>query len=153
MSITVAVNATDGANGPQTAVCQSAAQHNNCGEYNGGVDGANGIDGGGIGIGVNDDDTAVFDHENMERPHEQVRVCSVVCRFGWRDELVEIDSCLVWLATTFADELHMCRDGYWVPMNGYLIGDRASFSFCTIVFIGTPRYNTLLAGNNEMHNP
>ncbi|XP_060861131.1 uncharacterized protein LOC132938362 isoform X2 [Metopolophium dirhodum] len=74
MSITVAVNATDGANVPQAAVCQSAAQHNNCGEYNGGVGGGggNGIDSGGIGIGVDDDDTAVFDHENMERRHVQL---------------------------------------------------------------------------------
>lgn len=85
MSITVAVNATDGANVPQAAVCQSAAQHNNCGEYNGGVGGGgNGIDSGGIGIGVDDDDTAAFDHENMERRHVQVRVSAVVCRLGWR---------------------------------------------------------------------
>jgi len=88
MSITVAVNATDGANVPQAAVCQSAAQHNNCGEYNGGVGGGgaatNGIDSGGIGIGVDDDDTVVFDDENMERRHVQVRVYAVVCRFGWR---------------------------------------------------------------------
>lgn len=82
MSITVAVNATDGANVPQAAVCQSAAQQNNCGEYNGGVDGGNGIDGGGIGIGVDDDDTAGFDHEDVERRHEQVRICTVVCRSG-----------------------------------------------------------------------
>lgn len=82
MSITVAVNATDGANVPQAAVCQSAAQHNNCGEYNGGVDGGNGIDGGGVGIGVSDDDTAVFDHEDVERRHEQVRICTVVSRSG-----------------------------------------------------------------------
>lgn len=78
MSITVAVNATDSANGPQAAVCQSAAQHNNCGDYNGGVDGGNGIGivGGGVGIGVDDDDTAVFVHENKELQHEQVRVFS-----------------------------------------------------------------------------
>lgn len=81
MSITVAVNATDGANVPQAAVCQSAAQQNNCGEYNGGVDGGNGIDGGGISIGV-DDDTAVFDHKDVERRHAQVRISTVVCRSG-----------------------------------------------------------------------
>lgn len=49
MSITVAVNATDSTNGPQ-AVCQSA-EHTNCGEYNGG------------GVGGDDDDMAVIDHE------------------------------------------------------------------------------------------
>lgn len=79
MSITVAVNATDGTNGPQAAVCQSAAQHNNCGEYNG--DGGSG-DGGGIGIGgrVDDDDLAVFGLENNDRQPEQVRR-DVVYRF------------------------------------------------------------------------
>ncbi|XP_060849505.1 uncharacterized protein LOC132928685 isoform X1 [Rhopalosiphum padi] len=71
MSITVAVNATDGANGPQAAVCQSAAQHNNCGDYNGGGDGGGiSIDGGGIGS-VNED-TAVFNHENKDQRHEQL---------------------------------------------------------------------------------
>lgn len=99
MSITVAVNATDSANGPQVAVCQSATQHNNCAEYN---DGDNGIGGGGVGIGVDDDDTAVFDHENKERPHDQVRVCTdmlfVIFRLVY--ELFEFRSTLVvWLVT------------------------------------------------------
>lgn len=62
MSITLAVNAADTTNGPQT-VCQSAQQNNNCAEYNGG----------GIG-GDDDDDMAVFDHEKHQ--HEQV---SCIC--------------------------------------------------------------------------
>jgi len=76
MSITVAVNATDGANGPQAAVCQSAAQHNNCGDYNGGSDGGGGgisIDGGGLGVGSVNGDAVVFNHENKDQRHEQVR--------------------------------------------------------------------------------
>lgn len=52
MSITVAVNATDSANGPR-AVCQSV-QQNNCAEYNG------------------NDDMAVFDHEKDHQ--EQVDI-------------------------------------------------------------------------------
>lgn len=59
MSITVAVNATDSNNGPQT-VCQSA-QHNNCGEYNG--------------SGGGDDDMALFDHEKDQ--HEQVPIITI----------------------------------------------------------------------------
>lgn len=58
MSITVAVNAADSADGPQ-AVCP--VQHNNCSEYNGG-------DG--------NDDMAVFDHEKDH--HEQVDIIIVV---------------------------------------------------------------------------
>ena len=92
MSITVAVNATDGANGPQAAVCQSAAQHNNCGGYNGGGDGDGiGIDGAGIGS-VNED-TAVFNRENKDQRHEQVRRVrrsDVVCRFTGRELSVEL---------------------------------------------------------------
>jgi len=139
MSITVAVNATDSANGPQAAVCQSAAQHNNCAEYNGGVDGDNGIGGGGIGIGVDDDDTAVFNHENKERQHEQVRVCAdmLFVIFWLVYELVELRSTLVWLVTMLIDELPMCCYGYWVPMISHLIG--ASLLFCNIVFVGTPQ--------------
>lgn len=52
MSITVAVNAADNTNGPQT-VCQPT-QHDSCGEYNGG--------GGGSG----DHDMAVFDHKKNQ---------------------------------------------------------------------------------------
>lgn len=68
MSITVAVNAADSTNGPQ-AVCQSV-QHNNCAEYNGGGD---------------DDDMAVFDHENDRQ--EQVfdaHICHY-CRFNGQE--------------------------------------------------------------------
>ncbi|KAF0765715.1 stress response protein NST1-like isoform X2 [Aphis craccivora] len=73
MSITVAVNATDGANGPQAAVCQSAAQHNNCGDYNGGSDGGGGgISIGGGGLDVNGD-AVVLNNEKKDQQHGKVR--------------------------------------------------------------------------------
>jgi len=110
MSITVAVNATDGANGPQAAVCQSAAQHNNCGDYNGGSDGGGGsgisIDGGGLGVGSVNGDAVVLNNERKDQ-----RVRSV----GARDD-VALDVSgetgarpTVRLGTTFVDESSMCR--------------------------------------------
>lgn len=59
MSITVAVNATDSANGPQ-AVCQSV-QHN-CAEYNG------------------NDDMAVFDHEKDQQEQVDIIVIDLLYR-------------------------------------------------------------------------
>lgn len=110
MSITVAVNATDGANGPQAAVCQSAAQHNNCGDYNGtsdgggGGDGGIGIDGGGLGVGsVNGDAPVVL---NNERKDQRVR------SFGTRATtwaLTFRGRRAVRSGTTFVDESSMCR--------------------------------------------
>lgn len=60
MSITVAVNAAaDSANGPQTVVCETAAQHDDCGSGGGGGE----LNGG----GVDEDDMAVFDREKSEK--------------------------------------------------------------------------------------